>query len=188
PALGKSVTISRKVSAPKKPKITPADDAVKAALAEIADHPEIALSRREILRFILVEPTKRSDEIQTILKLDEIGQTRSAFNTAYNKLQQAQRTAAAQVESERTALQRHLQIATLRPEDVLEVVNARRKLLGLRVIRELTADTKVDAGLAGTARTSEFNKESALRDIKALSDAASAFPELAKAQAAAIVS
>jgi hypothetical protein len=29
---------------------------VKAALAQIADHPEIALSRREILRFILVEP------------------------------------------------------------------------------------------------------------------------------------
>ena len=54
----------------------PADDDVKAALAEIADHPEITLSRREILRFILVEPTKRSEEIQTILKLDEIGQTR----------------------------------------------------------------------------------------------------------------
>ena len=32
--------------------------------------------------FILVEPTKRSEEIQTILKLDELGQTRSALNTA----------------------------------------------------------------------------------------------------------
>ena len=48
---------------------------MKAALEEIADHPEITLSRREILRFILVEPTKRSEEIQTILKLEEIGQT-----------------------------------------------------------------------------------------------------------------
>src|SRR6202171_6205417 len=64
PALGKSVTITRKVSSPKKPKIEPADDDVKAALAEIADHPEVTLSRREILRFILVEPTKRSEEIQ----------------------------------------------------------------------------------------------------------------------------
>ena len=90
----RSATITRKVSAPKKPKIVPADDDVKAALAEIADHPEITLSRREILRFILVEPTKRSEEIQTILKLDEIGQTRSALNTAQNKLQTAQRTAA----------------------------------------------------------------------------------------------
>jgi hypothetical protein len=77
PDINKSATITRKISAPKKPKIVPGDADVLAAFAEIADHPEIALSRREILRFILVEPTKRSEEIQTILKLDEIGDTRS---------------------------------------------------------------------------------------------------------------
>src|SRR6202050_4350997 len=87
PGIGKSATITRKVSSPKKPKIVPADDDVKAALAEVADHPEITLSRREILRFILVEPSKRSEEIQTILKLDEIGEARSALNAAQNKLQ-----------------------------------------------------------------------------------------------------
>jgi recombinational DNA repair ATPase RecF len=59
PSLGKTATITRKVSAPKRPKIEPADDDVKAALASVADHPEVTLSRREILRFILVEPTKR---------------------------------------------------------------------------------------------------------------------------------
>src|ERR1700676_1414615 len=37
--LGKSVTINRKISAPKKPKITPADEDVKAVLAEVAEHP-----------------------------------------------------------------------------------------------------------------------------------------------------
>src|SRR5215813_12628184 len=89
PSLNKSATITRKVSAPKKPKIVPADDDIKALLGGVADHPEITLSRREILRFILVEPTKRSDEIQTLLKLDEIGQTRAALNTAQNKLQAA---------------------------------------------------------------------------------------------------
>lgn len=71
-SLGKSATITRKVSAPRKPKIVPADPDVKAALEEIADHPEITLSRREILRFILIEPAKRSEEIQTILELEEI--------------------------------------------------------------------------------------------------------------------
>lgn len=187
--LGKSVTITRKVSSPKKPKIEPPDDDVKAALAEIADHPEITLSRREILRFILVEPTKRSEEIQTILKLDEIGQTRSAFNTAQNKLQSAHKTATAQVQSGRDALQLHLQIiATLRAEDVLEAVNKRRKLLGLPEIAELTADTKLDAGLSAAAKTPDFNKQSALRDLKALSDAAKGCPDLAKTEAAAIVS
>ncbi len=91
--IGKSATITRKIKSLNKPKIEPDDDDVKVVLAEIADHPEITLSRRDLLRFILVEPTKRSEEIQSILKLDEIGQTRSALNTAQNKLQTAQRTA-----------------------------------------------------------------------------------------------
>jgi recombinational DNA repair ATPase RecF len=187
PTLGKSATITRKVSSPHKPKIVPNDDDVKAALAELAEHPEITLSRREILRFILVEPTKRSEEIQAILKLEEIGQLRAAFNAAENKLTQIQKTAAAQVEAQRGALQRHLQIATLRPEDVLSVANARRQLLGLATFMELTADTKLDAGLADTAKTPDFNKDSALRDIKALADAPKGFAGLGKTEAANIV-
>src|SRR5437016_1278838 len=121
-----------------------AGDDIKAALAEIAEHPEITLSRREILRFILVEPTKRSEEIQTILKLDEIGETRGALNAAQNKLQTAQRIATAQVQSGRDALQLHLQISTLHPEDLLGAVNQRRKALSLTEIAELKPDTKLD--------------------------------------------
>lgn len=187
PGIGKSVTITRRVKFPKKPKIEPADDDVKAALAEIADHPEITLSRRELLRFILVEPTKRSDEIQTILKLDDIGQTRSSLNTAQNKLQIAHGTATAQVESDRHALELHLQIPTLSSEDLLKAVNKRRGVLGLQEIAELTADTKLDAGLSAAARAPEFNKQSALRDLKALSEAAKGFPDLARTEATAIV-
>lgn len=167
PALGKTVTITRKVSAPKKPKIVPTDEDVKAALAEVAEHPEVTLSRREILRFILVEPTKRSEEIQTLLKLDDIGQTRSALNTAHNKLQAAYTNATAQVQSYRNALQLHLQISTLLSADVVEAANMRRKVLGLPEIAELTADTKLDAGLSATDKGSEFNKKSALGDLNA---------------------
>src|SRR6267378_303104 len=185
--IGKTATITRMVSSPKKPKIEPADDDVKAAFAEIADHPEITLSRREILRFILVEPTKRSEEIQTLLKLDEIGQTRSAMNTAQNKLQSMHRAATAQMQSDRNALQLHLQIATLRSEDLLEAVNKRRKVLDLPGITELTADTELDTGLSTSVKQSEFNKESALRDLKALTDSADGFPDLGKKEATAVV-
>jgi AAA domain len=187
PAIGKSATITRKISSPKKPKILPADDDVKAALAEIADHPEIALSRREILRFILVEPTKRSDEIQTILKLDEIGQVRGALNTAQNKLRTAQQQSAAQVQSTRDALQLHLQIPTVRIPDILEAVNERRHILKLPKISELTPDTKLDTGLSASVKVPDFNKHSALRDLSALAEAAKGFPDLAKEDATAIV-
>ena len=184
--IGKSATITRKIASPNKPKIEPADTDVKAALAEIADHPEITLSRREVLRFILVEPTKRSEEIQTILKLDDIGQTRNVLNTAQNKVQLVYKSATALVGSARSALLLHLQIATLQSEDLLEAVNKRRALLGLPLIADLTADTKLDAGLSVATKPSDFNRESALRDLKALADAAKGFSDLGRTEAAAI--
>lgn len=177
-ALKKTATITRKVSAPKKPKIEPNDADVLAALAEIADHPEITLSRREILRFILIEPTKRSEEIQTILKLEEIGQTRSALNTAQNRLGTESRNALTQANAGCDLLLRHLQLSALRAEDVLAVVNQRRALLGLTSIGSLTADTKLDAGLSASSKPTDFNKLSALRDIAAFTDAMKGFADL----------
>jgi DNA repair exonuclease SbcCD ATPase subunit len=79
PEIKKSATITRTISSPRTPKIEPPDSDIQRVVEEIADHPEITLCRRDILRFILVEPTKRSEEIQALLKLDELGQLRSAL-------------------------------------------------------------------------------------------------------------
>lgn len=187
PALGKSATITRKVSAPSKPKIVPADSDVKAALAEIADHPEITLARRDILRFILVEPTKRSEEIQAILKLEEIGQTRAALNTAQNKLQTAHKSASNLVQSSRDTLQRHLQIATFGATELLAAVNPKRDALGLPKLEKLTSDTQLDVGLSDADKLPEFNKQSVLRDLKATSDALGTLADAAKDDATAIL-
>lgn len=187
PEIGKSATITRKLKSPKEPTIEPADDDVKAALSEVADHPEITLSRRQIVRFILVEPGQRSKEIQSLLKLDELGQIRSALYTAQNKLQIAHKTAAAQRESCREALRLHLQIPTLSVETILEAINKRRKLLGLAVLAELTDDTMLTSGLLDTAKTSTFNKVSAQSDLRALSDAAKDFSTLAEEENSLIV-
>lgn len=188
PSLGKSAKITRKVSAPRKPKIVPADADIKAVLDETADHPEITLSRREILRFILVEPAKRSEEIQTILKLEEIGQTRGALNTAQSRLQTAHKIAAGQVQASRDTLQRHLRIATFQAAELLAAVNERRVALGLTPIEKLTAVTKLDAGLSETGKAPEFNKASVLRDLKALTEALGLLPNAGKEEVASILS
>jgi len=187
PGLGKSATITRRIKSPKKPEIVPADDDVKAAFAEIAEHPEIALSRREIIRFVLVEPTKRSEEVQSLLKLEEIGQTRNALNTAQNRLQTECRNAASHVTSCRETLQRHIETQTLAAKELLEAVNRRRTALDLPPIAELNEDTALDAGLPESAKTVGFNKESALRDLNAFSEAVKGFPDLANREAAAVV-
>lgn len=186
-AIGKSATITRKVAAPTRPKIDPLDDDIKDALAQIAEHPEITLSRREILRFILVEPTQRSEEIQTLLKLEEIGQTRNALNTAQNKLHAAYKKTTQDAEVAATALQIHLKIPTLKPEDLLEAVNARRKILGLAQFTSLGADTKLDTGLSNSVKSHELNKEAALRDLKALADKVNQLPDLTKDDVGAVI-
>ena len=187
PSLGKRATITRKLEAPTKPIIVPADPDVKAVLAEVADHPEITLARRDILRFILVEPTKRSEEIQTILKLEEIGQTRGALNTAQNKLANALKVTTLQVSNSRSTLQRHLGIATNAVPDLLEAVNRRRAMLGLPIIAEFVADTRLDAGISDPDKASQFNKPSALRDLAALDEASVAIAPLVAGDSAAIV-
>jgi recombinational DNA repair ATPase RecF len=185
--LKQSVTITRKISAPTKPKVSPDSDEIRKALREIADHPELTLSRREILRFILVEPTKRSDEIQAILKLEEIGRTRAALNTALNKVGTQRKTASAQSNAAKDALRLHLQIPKLGEEEVLEAVNKRRELLGLEKISALKADTEVDAGMLAPA-TATLNKSSALRDLGALEGALKQSAQTGNAEALAIVS
>jgi DNA repair exonuclease SbcCD ATPase subunit len=174
--LKKSVTITRKIKSPGKLEIDPPDPDVRAALAEIASHPEITLSRREILRFILAAPTKRSEEIQALLKLDEIGQIRSALNTAQNTLGRTSKQAAGLMQANREALLTHLQSVDLSAKNVLHAANQRRELLGLSIIGELTADTRLDEELATTEPPKQFNKQSALRDIKAFNTALVAAP------------
>lgn len=186
PDLKKSATITRKFKSPTKPTIEPTDDDIKVALDEVADHPEITLTRRDIIRFILIEPSKRSAEIQTVLKLDEIGETRSALNTAQNRLQTALRSASSQVKADSGALRLHLQIEALAADQLLAAVNKQRKLLELPDIAELTPETTLDAGLSETAKASDFNKESSLRDLKALTDAAGGFAVLCSTEAGQI--
>ena len=187
PTLGKSATITRKLSAPGKPTIVPDDPDVKAVFSEIADHPEIALARRDILRFILVEPTKRSEEIQAILKLEEIGQTRAALNTAQNRLQREYTAASQNVQHTRATLQRHLGIQTNAISDLLEAINAKRATLGLFTIDVLAPETRLDAGLSDAGKLSGFNKSSVLRDLDAVSEAVNSIAQRVGDDAAAIL-
>ena len=185
--INKSVTVTRFVSSPKKPKIEPDTAAIRAALDDIAEHPEITLSRREILRFILVEPTKRSEEIQTLLKLEEIGEARKTLNTAQNRLVSAKTEAEGREKSFSNALQLHLQVAALKKEPLLEAVNKRRKTLGLALIEHWTQDTVLDEGLVKRKGEPELNKESALRDANALTGALATADLLGKSEAAKVV-
>lgn len=174
PRLKKSASITRSIKKPKQPQITPNEAAVKAVFAEVSEHPEVTLSRREIIKFILTEATQRSRDVQTLLKLDDIDQTRATLKTTENKLLAELSTANAQSDSAEDSLKRHLDLQDLKPEDLLAAVNKRRKLLRLQAISELTKDTVLSEGLSESVMQGDGGqtKESALADLKVLSDAA----------------
>lgn len=173
PHLHKAASITRTIKKAKHPKITPDDAAIRAVFAELAQHPETTLSRREIIKFILTEATQRSRDVQTLLKLDDIDQTRATLKTTENKLNIEYSVAKGQADVAEDSLKRHLDLPALKAEDLLAKVNKQRKLLGLAEIQELKKDTVLSEGLSEGVSQAEAaqNKESALADVKALSDA-----------------
>jgi hypothetical protein len=48
--------------------LVPNDPDIRSVIEEVAQHPELTLSRREIIKYILVEAGERSSEIQALLK------------------------------------------------------------------------------------------------------------------------
>lgn len=188
PHLKKKASITRTIKKAKTPKITPHDAAVKAVFVELAEHSEVTLSRREIIKFILSEAAKRSRDVQTLLKLDAIDETRATLKTTENKLGVEQAAAKTVADAAEDSLKRHLDLPALRAEDVLAAVNKRRQVLGLPLLEELAKDTDVSQGMGlGEAEAGNGqNKESALADLAAviqLTDAGLEAPTLATVSA-----
>ena len=189
PKLGKNVKIKRFIKNPKHQVITPDDDDVKRVLAEVRDHPEITLSRREIIRFILTEATKRSKDVQTLLKLDDIDQTRATFMTAQNRLGFANRTKKNELDTEADALKRHLDLENLSYEGILIVVNKHRSTLGLPTIEKLDDHTSLDLGVVSSGHKvkAQLNKKSALIDVNTLTDKLGSLSKLCDQEVSSIL-
>lgn len=167
PKLKKSATITRYVKTKNKPTIVPDDPDVLQVLAEVKDHPEMALSRRDIVKFILIEPAKRSEAVQRLLKLNEVGQVRKNLNAAKNRVENAQKSAEGALVASSLALSRAAGIDKVKAADILVQANNRRKLLGLQELTELTADTKIDQGVTPDKDSKPFDKKTAVSDLKA---------------------
>ncbi|NQT74408.1 MAG: AAA family ATPase [Chloroflexi bacterium] len=167
PSLGKPITIHRSVNNPKKVDIKPADAAIEGIAAELEAHPEFALSRREIVKYIITPPGQRSIDVQTLLRLDHIERLRKSLTTFNNKF----KTEADEAERNRVKAEADLKIALkidkLDRTLVLGKVNEMRKILGLPVLTELTKDTSFKDGVAAPQDT---DKQPVLRKAVAQAD------------------
>ena len=87
PSLGKYVTIQRAVKNPSKVTITPSDPKIKRVVDDLQTHPEFALSRREIVKYIITPPGRRSEDVQTLLRLAHIEKTAQVFHHVFKQSQ-----------------------------------------------------------------------------------------------------
>lgn len=171
PGLDKTATVTRRLKAPKTVKVEPSDADIRGILDEVALHPEVTLTRRQIIKFILTEASTRSKDIQTLLRLEAIDQTRASLKTATNKTNTALNNAQVTRDSDADSLRRHLDVPKLTSANTLAAINGHRRVLGLDELTELTPETSFTKGMSDEGReTKEPEKESAARDVKAVNE------------------
>ena len=163
--------------------LAPDTPQLRASIDCARQHPELTLSRREIIKYILTEPGTRAQEIQALLRLDRIDQVRRLLITARNKTTTEFNTTAAEVTVAESAMSRHLDQSSLLPAVIAREVNKHRAVLGLDLLDEVTADTDLQVGLTARTDGSAFNKSSAIHDVRELT-AVIAHPDRLEAVAA----
>lgn len=158
PSLGKEATIQRSVKDPRNPKISPDEVAIRRVVDRVGLHPEFVLSRRELIRYILVEPGKRSKEVLALLRLEQVETLRVQFQRIANA---AEREAEGQETVKKrasAALQTALNIPKLTMTALLAAVNERRALLGLAPLTVLEPTTSIKDGISTIATASQSAK------------------------------
>ena len=179
PSLGKDVTIKRSVKNPKSVTIEPTGGAEEAAINELQSHPEFALSRREIVKYIITPPNQRSKDVQNLLRLDQIEKLRSAFLHYANRCKKEADEATRLRESAEGDLRRALAVQSLDRAQVLAKANEQRELLGLPTLTELTPATSFKDGAVEEGDKSKkkiLSREVALSDLDTLGKEADAPP------------
>lgn len=175
--LDKTAVLTRNIKSANISKLSPNDTDIRSVLKEVAGHSELTLSRREIIKYILVEAGERSKEIQELLRLEEIGIIRSVLKTAGNKVSTSYKSAKKETENAKDALLRHLETENLTKEGVLSSVNVHRQVLDLPALDELTPNTVLNTGIDSSETITTFNKNTAINDVNALRTAQASFAE-----------
>ena len=173
PSLAKTVMVERSAKTPAHAYVTPNDADVLALLNKVAAHPEIVLSRRELIRFVLATPGDRAREVQTLLHLDRVEDVRVGLQKIANSAERQLPSLVTAVKLASENLLRALAITELTGEKLLAAANVQRAILGLPAITELTATTSLKDGLDAqtTAKPQPIPKSQAQADIKAAREA-----------------
>lgn len=146
-SLGKSITIERSVKSPSTPTITPNDAMTREFVTKLETHPEFALSRRQIIKYILTPPGRRSTDVQTLLRLEQVEKARTSLLRVMNDTKKEATRADTDDSRAKQEFFQHLGLRTPSKSDLLAALNERRTLLKLEPLRDLAPGASIKAGV-----------------------------------------
>jgi hypothetical protein len=168
PSIKKSFTIERSVKGATTPILTPNNAETKAILAKLETHPEFALSRREIIKYILTPAGERSKDVQALLRLEQIEKVRTSLQRVSNEAKRDVMRAEADDARHKQDFFQHLGHKAPKKTDLLHAVNERRTLLNLAPVTDLAPPGALKAGVS--AETSKEPLKPRLSKLAAQND------------------
>lgn len=169
-ATGKTAILRRSVGSANGYALTPDDADIRAALEQARLHPELTLSRREIIQYVVSQPTNRASQIQALLKLERLGSFRQNLGSANRKAAAEVSSAESTLSTAQGNLRTHLATADLEPATVLAAVNQRRQTLGATDLVDLTPATDFMADITAESGAQSVNLATAIAESNTLAD------------------
>ena len=187
PSLGKTIVLRRNAENPKTFVLDPEDSDAQAIVEELARFPKLALSRREIIEYIVVEAGERAKQIQALLKIEEINDLRSILLKSRNQAKRSFDSKQGRKKSAQRDFLNHLDLTTMSSEKILHAINEQREVLSLPPISELENGETLSSGINQGERRNTFNKATALRDIQKFQDHLREYRESSREEVEAIL-
>lgn len=163
---GTVATITRSVANPRAITIEPDTPEIRDVVVQVQAHPELTLSRREIMKFVVSQPADRAREVQTLLRLNRLDEYRKLLRTVQTRATNAMNSASTEVKTAQGSFMSHLDIAQLTPAEVGRAINAQRKVLDLDAIDPITPDSDFTIGVVATISDKAVNLKSAILDAE----------------------
>lgn len=147
--LGKTIAIERTVKKPSTPTLTPDNSQTRELVTQLELHPEFALSRRDIVKYILSPAGERSKDVQILLRLDHIEKVRASLQRVANDAKRDRTRAQTDDSRAKQEFLLHLGITSATKSELLAAVNERRTLLRLDALNDLSTGTSIKEGVIG---------------------------------------
>lgn len=119
-------------------------ESAKTVLGRIRRHAlqgQHLLQRRRMLRFVHVKPSDRGSQIQTLLGLEKVNDTRGSLQRVTNRLKDKRNIAVRDFERSCSIVKTYIGMGNCEEGNVLEAVNSIREELGLENISSLSQET-----------------------------------------------